>query len=74
MHDDSWCHTLAYVSAILAGARIAGIAGDQAATAAASTIEATLERRADFEAAAAHLGRSGRTVTAGMGIDQVERR
>ncbi len=35
VHDDSWCHTLAYVSAILAGARISGIAGDEAATAAA---------------------------------------
>ncbi len=31
VHDDSWCHTLAYVSAILAGARISGIAGDEAA-------------------------------------------
>ena len=70
IHDDSWCHTLAYVSAILAGARISGIAGDAAAGVAASTIESTLERRADLEAAAAHLGRSGRIVTAGLGIDQ----
>ncbi len=71
IHDDSWCHTLAYVSAILAGARISGIAGDEAAGAAASAIESTLGRRADLEAAAAHLGRSGRIVTAGLGIDQV---
>ena len=71
IHDDSWCHTLAYVSAILAGARISGIAGDEAASAAASAIEATLGRRADLEAAAAHLGRSGRIVTAGLGVDQV---
>ena len=71
VHDDSWCHTLAYVSAILAGARISGIAGDEAAGAAASAIESTLDRRADLEAAAAHLGRSGRIVTAGLGIDQV---
>ena len=71
VHDDSWCHTLAYVSAILAGARISGIAGDEAASAAASAIESTLDRRADFEAAAAHLGRSGRIITAGLGIDQV---
>jgi glucosamine--fructose-6-phosphate aminotransferase (isomerizing) len=71
IHDDSWCHTLAYVSAILAGARISGIAGDEAAGVAASTIESTLERRADLEAAAAHLGRSGRIVTAGLGLDQV---
>jgi fructoselysine-6-P-deglycase FrlB-like protein len=71
IHDDSWCHTLAYVSAILAGARISGIAGEEAASAAASAIESTLERRADLEAAAVHLGRSGRIVTAGLGIDQV---
>jgi fructoselysine-6-P-deglycase FrlB-like protein len=71
IHDDSWCHTLAYTSAILAGARISGIAGDEAASAAASAIEATLGRRAALEAAAAHLGRSGRIVTAGLGSDQV---
>lgn len=71
VHDDSWCHTLAYVSAILAGARIAGTAGDEAAGAAASAIESTLGRRADLEAAAAHLGRSGRVITAGLGVDQV---
>ena len=71
VHDDSWCHTLAYVSAILAGARISGIAGDEAAGVAAGAIELTLVRRAALEAAAAHLGRSGRIVTAGLGIDQV---
>jgi len=70
VHDDSWCHTLAYVSAILAGARICGIAGDEAMDAAVSAIESTLGRRADLAAAAAHLGRSGRIVTAGLGIDQ----
>ncbi|HEY5168808.1 MAG TPA: SIS domain-containing protein [Thermoleophilia bacterium] len=71
IHDDSWCHTLAYTSAILAGARISGIAGDEAASAAAGAIDATLGRRAELEAAAAHLDRSGRIVTAGLGIDQV---
>jgi glucosamine--fructose-6-phosphate aminotransferase (isomerizing) len=70
VHDDSWCHTLAYVSAILAGARISGITGDEAAAAATSAIESTLERRAELEAAAAQLDRSGRIVTAGLGIDQ----
>ena len=70
VHDDSWCHTLAYLSAILAGARISGIAGDEAAGVAASAIESTLECRTDLEVAAAHLGRSGRIVTAGLGIDQ----
>jgi glutamine---fructose-6-phosphate transaminase (isomerizing) len=71
VHDDSWCHTLAYVSAILAGARISGIAGDEAAIAAQSAIESTLDRRADLEAAAVHLDRSGRIITAGLGLDQV---
>ena len=71
MHDDSWCHTLAYVSAILAGARISGTSGDEATRAAASAIESALSRRADLEAAAAHLNRSGRIVTAGLDIDQV---
>jgi glutamine---fructose-6-phosphate transaminase (isomerizing) len=70
VHDDSWCHTLAYTSAILAGARISGVAGDEAVGAATSVIESTLDRRADLEAAAAHLGRSGRIVAAGLGIDQ----
>ena len=71
VHDDSWCHTLAYVSAILAGARVAGIAGAEAATAASRVITATLDRRADLEAAAARLGRSGRIITAGLGADLV---
>ena len=70
LHDDSWCHTLAYVSAILAGARISGTTGEEAARAALSAIESTLDRRADLEAAAAHLNRSGRVVTAGLGTDQ----
>ncbi len=71
VHDDSWCHTLACVSAILAGARVSGIAGDEAAGAAVGAIESTLSRRDDLRAAAAHLNRSGRIVTAGLGIDQV---
>jgi glutamine---fructose-6-phosphate transaminase (isomerizing) len=71
IHDDSWCHTLAYTSAILAGARISGIAGDDAARAAARAVESTLGRRGDLEGAAAHLGGSGRIITAGLGMDQV---
>ena len=70
LHDDSWCHTLAYVSAILAGARISGIAGDEAVAAAQTAIESTLARRAELEAAAAHLNRSGRIIAAGLGSDQ----
>jgi len=70
VHDDSWCHTLAYTSAILAGARIAGVAGAEASAAAAGVIEATLGRRAELEAAAAQLDRCGRIVSAGLGLDQ----
>ncbi len=70
IHDDSWCHTLAYVSAILAGARISGITGDEATRVAVLAIESTLAHRADL-VAAAHLNRSGRIVTTGLGIDQV---
>jgi len=70
VHDDSWCHTLAYTSAILAGARVAGHAGEQATDIAASAIASTLSRRADLEAAAARLDRAGRIVTAGLGMDQ----
>ena len=58
------------MSAILAGARISGIAGDEAVAAAQSAIESTLARRAELEAAAAHLNRSGRIIAAGLGIDQ----
>jgi fructoselysine-6-P-deglycase FrlB-like protein len=70
LHDDSWCHTLALTSAVLAGARLSGAAGEQAAEAARGALESTLARRADLAAAAAHLRRSGRVVTAGLGIDQ----
>jgi fructoselysine-6-P-deglycase FrlB-like protein len=69
-HDASWCHTLAYTSAILAGARVSGAAGERAADAAVSAIESTLARRNVLEAAAARLDRSGRIVTAGLGVDQ----
>ncbi len=71
VHDDSWCHTLAYTSAVLAGARTSGIAGREVTDAAVSAIDSTLDRRADLAMAAAHLNRSGRIATAGLGIDQV---
>ena len=71
-HDDSWCHTLAYTSAILAGANIAGRALDaEGMVSARRAIETTIERRGDFAVAAAHLNRAGRIVTAGLGIDQI---
>ena len=71
-HDESWCHTLAYTSAILAGANIAGDTHDDATVGVASeAIESTLARRADLEALASHLDLGGRIVTAGLGIDQI---
>jgi fructoselysine-6-P-deglycase FrlB-like protein len=54
VHDDSWCHTLAYMSAILAGARISGVAGDEAAGAAVFRTE-LLE--VNPFGVASHLGR-----------------
>ena len=71
-HDDSWCHTLAYTSAILAGANIAsGPRGTTAIDVARRAIESMLARRGDFESAAGHLGLSGRVLTAGLGIDEI---
>lgn len=76
VHDDSWCHTLAYTSAIVAGASIASPAAPDAETrdAAREAIETTIARRAEFDAAAASLGHPGRIVTAGLGVDSIAAR
>jgi glutamine---fructose-6-phosphate transaminase (isomerizing) len=74
--DASWCHTLAYTSAILAGASIAAgtppasemIAGSRA------VIETALGRRDELEASATRISRSGRVVTTGLGIDHIAAR
>ncbi len=76
VHDDSWCHTLAYTSAILAGAGIGAPDPPSAETIglAHAAVETTTGRRAEFEASAARLGSSGRIVTVGLGIDHINAR
>ncbi|HSD01200.1 MAG TPA: SIS domain-containing protein [Gaiellales bacterium] len=71
-HDRSWCHTVAYVSAIVAGAGIAG-SGVPAArlTDAIDTAVAARPRIADA-ARSIHDGR--RILTAGLGADFVTAR
>lgn len=67
--DRSWCHTVAYTSAILAGGaiteRTAELADCQA------TIEAALGAREALAAAARTLTGAGRIATVGLGIDLI---
>jgi glutamine---fructose-6-phosphate transaminase (isomerizing) len=65
--DRSWCHTVAYMSAILAGA---GIAGSSASAARLSeAIEAVIALRPRFEEAAQRIHGGRRIVAAGLGVD-----
>jgi glucosamine--fructose-6-phosphate aminotransferase (isomerizing) len=72
MHDDSWCHTVAYTSAIAAGAALArelgleGVDGERA--------EAVLRAGAERRPAAAALTGAERVLCAGFGIDLVTAR
>ncbi len=72
VHDDSWCHTVAYTSSILTGALLArelggeGIATDRAV----AILETALER----PPAAAAITGAGRIVCAGFGLDHITAR
>jgi fructoselysine-6-P-deglycase FrlB-like protein len=70
--DRSWCHTLAYTSAIIAGARAAGVSSDDAAHAAAILADDALID------SARSVGRKllpvSRIVTAGVGVDLIAAR
>jgi glucosamine--fructose-6-phosphate aminotransferase (isomerizing) len=70
VHDDSWCHTIAYTSALLAGAAIAET------TAAPAAARAILDRAIHVDAApvAAALADRGIIVVAGAGADHVTAR
>jgi glucosamine--fructose-6-phosphate aminotransferase (isomerizing) len=70
--DRSWCHTVAYVSAIVAGAGIAG----SPATAARLTdaIDAVMALRPQFVEAARRIHDDRRIVTTGLGADFVTAR
>jgi fructoselysine-6-P-deglycase FrlB-like protein len=72
VHDDSWCHTVAYTSSILTGAALArqlgmeGIDGEAAET----LLHDVLDSGADATAVAA----SERILTAGAGLDYITAR
>ena len=68
VHDDSYCHTVAYTSAILAGAAVARELGLEGVDAGAA--EAVL--RADV--ATDDLGDAARVLVAGAGVDEITAR
>lgn len=74
IHDDSWCHTVAYTSALLAGATIAGALGPVAAQ---PTAAAELLRHAtqlDAAPIAALLAGNRGLLCAGAGRDRITAR
>jgi glucosamine--fructose-6-phosphate aminotransferase (isomerizing) len=74
--DRSWCHTVGYVSPLLAfhavASRLAGAEPDAAAARAA--IEAVLDRRGELRAAAERLAGCERLLAVGSGADEVTAR
>jgi glutamine---fructose-6-phosphate transaminase (isomerizing) len=71
--DASWCHTLAYVSALLAGSALAGASSSTMIDSARAALESTLALRHRLEESVSRLHR-GRIVTAGLGIDHIAAR
>jgi glucosamine--fructose-6-phosphate aminotransferase (isomerizing) len=73
--DRSWCHTVAYVSALLAGAALAGRLGQPAdSRAVGSYAEAVLGARPQAAACAGHLGGSSAIRVCGSGVDRITAR
>jgi glutamine---fructose-6-phosphate transaminase (isomerizing) len=76
LRDTSWCHTVGYVSPLLAfhavAAHLAGAAPD--AVAARAAIEGVLGRRAELRAAAARVAGSERLLAVGSGADEISAR
>ena len=72
VHDDSWCHTVAYTSSILVGALLARELGGEGIDAdrAQSILEVALER----PPAAAAITGADRIVCAGFGLDFITAR
>jgi glucosamine--fructose-6-phosphate aminotransferase (isomerizing) len=72
VHDDSWCHTVAYTSSILVGALLAAELGGDALDAdrAASLLEVALER----PPAAAAITGAERIICSGFGLDFITAR
>ncbi len=69
--DTSWCHTVGYVSPLLA---LTAIAGTIDAATAARVIEGTLAQRDRFNEAARILVESERILAVGSGVDEVTAR
>jgi glucosamine--fructose-6-phosphate aminotransferase (isomerizing) len=69
--DTSWCHTVGYVSPLLA---FTAIAGATDASTASRVIEDTLAQRATFEAAARTLQGCERLIVTGSGLDEITAR
>jgi glutamine---fructose-6-phosphate transaminase (isomerizing) len=69
-HDESWCHTVAYTSAILAGAALAGVAAQPEAA------RELLRQSTELDAAPAAAALAGNRVVlcAGAGIDHIAAR
>jgi glutamine---fructose-6-phosphate transaminase (isomerizing) len=72
VHDDSWCHTVAYTSSILVGAALARELGMEGVDGGAA--EALLSDALADPADSAPLAGSERIVTAGAGLDYVTAR
>ena len=73
-HDESWCHTVGYTSALLAGAAIAGHLGGTATEPTAA--RDTLRHATDVDAAAVaeRLARGRVVLCAGAGLDHITAR
>ncbi|HEY6892459.1 MAG TPA: hypothetical protein VI300_31930 [Solirubrobacter sp.] len=69
--DTSWCHTVGYVSPLLA---LTAIAGTADATTCTNVIEGTLALRPRFTAAAQTLAGCERLIVTGSGVDEITAR
>ena len=69
LRDRSWCHTVAYSSAILAGAAIARELTGGGAADGGAILSAALAQRARIEQLAAHIQGASRILSVGLGAD-----
>jgi glutamine---fructose-6-phosphate transaminase (isomerizing) len=72
LHDDSWCHTVAYTSTILAGAAVARELGLERVG--AGSAEALMRAALEDEPDAAPLEDADRVLCAGAGLDLITAR
>jgi|tagenome__1003787_1003787.scaffolds.fasta_scaffold20889158_2 glucosamine--fructose-6-phosphate aminotransferase (isomerizing) len=73
-HDDSWCHTIAYTSALLAGAAVAGSLGPVAAQPAAAAEQLRHATELDAAPIAERLAGSRTVLCTGAGLDHISAR